>query len=214
MHTTYYSGLSMYPMLKTGDGLEVIPYKDNPMSIGDVVVFCHPEKKYQIVHRVLAITSKGIRTRGDNNISPDPLLIHPKDIIGQAVSAIRKKKKTIHGGKKGRILALAFRFRKKTLQTTSKLLHIPYHSLSRSGFSKRFVPLLPRMRILTFLRPGGNELQLFLGKKMIGRCMPGNNHWQIMRPFRLFVDETYLNPNPHISQVEAAANARSAQVSG
>ena len=194
--TICYTGPSMNPLLRTGDGLEVIPYEGNPMNIGDVVVFCHPEEKYQIVHRVVAITSEGIRTRGDNNNSLDPWVVQPEDIIGRVVSAKRKtKQKTIHGGSRGRMLALALLFRKKAHITTSKLLHSPYHSLSGSGIFRHFVPLLPKMRILTFRRSGGDELQLFMGNKIIGRCVPGSNQWQIMRPFRLFVDEAYLNSN-------------------
>jgi hypothetical protein len=45
------------------------------------------------------------------------------------------------------------------------------------------------MRILTFDRPGGRELHLFMGRRLIGRRPAGKASWLIKPPYRLFVEE-------------------------
>jgi hypothetical protein len=49
-----------------------------------------------------------------------------------------------------------------------------------------------RPRVITFERDGAREMQLVLGRRIIGRCAPGDAKWKIKRPFRLFVDEKAL----------------------
>jgi len=117
-------------------------------------------------------------------------------IISRVVSAKRKtKSKMIHGGPRGRTFALARWMIKDVDMTVSKILHPAYHLLARSGVFRKFVPFLPKMRILAFVKPEGNELQLLMGKRMIGQHLPGNDQWRIMRPFRLFMDEACLKRN-------------------
>ena len=188
----------MNSTLKAGDGLCVIPYGDSSISVGDVVVFLHPDKKYNIVHRVVAVDPQGLRTRGDNNNGLDPWVLSPEEIIGRVVSAGRDTKiRTIHGGTRGRTLAPVLWAIKNINMTVSKILHPAYHWLARSGGFLKLVPLLPKMRTLSFNRPEGNELQLFMGSYMIGRYLPGNDQWRIILPFRLFVDEAaYKNFSP------------------
>ena len=189
-----HTGPSMNPTLKAGDGLGVVPYGNNPIDTGDVVVFRHPEEKYKIVHRVVAVDPQGLITRGDNNNGLDPWVLRPEEIIGRVVSAGRNTKiRKIHGGTRGRMLASVLWAIKNINMTVSKILHPAYHLLARSGLFLKLVPLLPKMRILSFNQPEGNELQLFMGNYMIGRYLPGNDQWRIMRPFRLFVDEAAYN---------------------
>ena len=66
----------MNPTLKAGDGLTIIPYGNRKILVGDVVVFSRPEGNHNVVHRVVAADSEGIRTRGDNNINIDPLFVN------------------------------------------------------------------------------------------------------------------------------------------
>ena len=105
-----YAGPSMNPTLKAGDGINVIPYGNRKFFIGDVVVFPRPEGNDNVVHRVVAVDSQGIRTRGDNNLNMDPWVLLPDDIIGRVVSAKRKNRNvTIHGRIRGSIIASALR---------------------------------------------------------------------------------------------------------
>ena len=188
-----YTGPSMNPTLKAGDGLTVVPYGNRKINIGDVVVFFHPEGNRNVVHRVVAVDSQGIRTRGDNNINIDPWVLRPDDIIGRVVAAQRKNKSTtIHGGTWGRIFAPALWTIKQVNLTVSRILHPVYHRLAGSGFFIKFIRFLPKTQVLSFNWPGGTEVQLLMGNRVIGRRLSEKGHWQITRPFRLFVDEDSL----------------------
>lgn len=188
-----YTGPSMNPTLKAGDGLSVIPYGNRKIRIGDVIVFRDPTRNHNVVHRIVAVDSQNIRTRGDNNTNIDPWVLRPDDIIGCVVSAQRKNKSTtIHGGTWGRIFAPAFWTIKKVDLAVSRILHPVYHRLAGSGFFIKFIRFFPKTHCLSFNRPGGTELQLLMGNRVIGRRLPEKDHWQITRPFRLFVDEDSL----------------------
>ncbi len=188
-----YTGPSMNPTLKAGDGLFVVPYKDKKIRIGDVVVFRDPEGKYNIVHRVVAVDSRGVTTKGDNNINIDSWILLPDDIIGRVVTVQRKSKSlTIRGGAWGRIFAPILRTIKQVNLSVSRILHPAYHWFAGSGIFIKFNWFLPKIHVLSFNRPEGREFQLLMGNCAIGRCLPGKDQWQIARPFRLFVDETSL----------------------
>ena len=188
-----YTGSSMNPTLKAGDGINVISYGNRKIFIGDVVVFPHPGSNANVVHRVVAVDSQGIRTRGDNNINMDPWVLLPDDIIGRVVSAKRKNRNvTIHGRTRGRIIASALRAIKHVNLSVSRILHPFYHWLLKSGIFIKYNRFFPKTRILSFNRPMGKEFQLLMGNHIIGRRLPGRDQWQIAKPFRLFVDETSL----------------------
>ncbi len=59
-----YRGPSMNPTLKDGDLLYVRAYADREIKCGDVVVFFASQRGDMIAHRVAAVDSRGIRTRG------------------------------------------------------------------------------------------------------------------------------------------------------
>ena len=188
-----YAGPSMSPTLKAGDNLCVIPYGDNKICVGDVVVFPHPEGSYNVVHRVVAVDLQGVRTRGDNSINMDPWILNPDDIFGCVVSAKRENRSvTIHGGALGRIFAPILWTLKKVNLLVSRILHPVYHMLARSGIFIKFNWFLPKILVLSFNRIEGREFQLLMGNRVIGRRLPGKDQWQIARPFRLFIDETSL----------------------
>jgi hypothetical protein len=183
----------MNPSLKAGDGLSVIPYEARKVCIGDVVVFRLPGGNHDVVHRVVSVASEGVRTQGDNNSQIDPWVLQSGDIIGRVVSARRGSNSvTILGGTWGRVLAPALRTKKQLNRTISKILHPAYHALARSELFRSFLPLHRKMRVVSFNRSGGKELQLLLGKRVIGRRPTGRDQWQITRPFRLFIDESSL----------------------
>lgn len=188
-----YTGPSMNPTLKAGDGLHVVSYENRKIRIGDVVVFPHPEAGNNVVHRVVAVGSQGVRTRGDNNINLDPWVLHPEDIVGRVESAQRKGRRLpIHSGLTGVIIVFALWPVTKILVTVSRILHPVYHWFSNSGIFKRYMRFLPETRVLSFNKSVGTELQLLMGNRVIGRRVPGSHKWQIVRPFRLFVDEGSL----------------------
>jgi len=192
-HNVNYMGPSMNPTLKAGDGLSVMPYGSRRIQIGDVIVFHEPEGKNNIAHRVVAVDWQGVRTKGDNNINIDPWVLLPGDIIGRVVSAQRKSERlTIRGGTWGRIFAPLIWILKQVNLSVSRILRPAYHMLARSGIFNNCTRFLPKTRVVSFHRPGGTEYHLLMGNRVIGRRLPGKDHWQIARPFRLFVDEASL----------------------
>ncbi len=183
----------MNPTLRPGDRLRVLPYDEKRICMGDVVVFQSPETKHVVVHRVVAVDPNGVKTRGDNNACTDPWLLRPEDIIGRIVSLNRKNRNVkMHGGIRGRISTLSLQLLTRIDLSVSKILRPVYHKLSESGIFRKCLRILPDARILSFTRHKGQELQLLIGSRVIGRRLPGNDGWQIRRPFRLFVDEADL----------------------
>jgi signal peptidase I len=193
-----YAGPSMNPTLKSGDGINVIPYGKRKIRIGDVIVFPSPTGCHNIVHRVISFDSQGIRTRGDNNSHIDPWTLRRDGIIGRVFWAQRGNGwRSIHGGRRGRLYSLGMRAIRLIDSKISSLLHPTYDWLARTG------PLRPswlsarmQTRVFSFDRSTGTELQLLMGQRVIGRLLPGRSQWVIRRPFRLFVDEAALPENP------------------
>lgn len=182
-------GTSMNQTLCELDVLEVAPYDNQPIRVGDVIYFVPPHWQHPVIHRVVRVTPTGIRTRGDNNSRIDPWIILPEDVIGQVVRAARgKRRRPIYGGIAGRLWAVGVSIFKVVVKFPSFF----YYLLACSVLLRYLLPLHRRMRIITINQPGGEELQLVLGHWLVGRRRPGMDHWWIRRPFRLFVDEHSL----------------------
>lgn len=178
-------GTSMNPTLCELDLLEIEPYGNRSVRVGDVICFVPPDWNRPAVHRVVSVTSEGIRTRGDNNNLIDSWVIVPEDVIGQVVRATRGNwRRPIFGGIAGRLWAVEIKVVKVLMKFPSRF----YHLLARSGVVRYLLPLHKRMHIITINQPTGEELQLLLGRWLVGRCKPGMEHWWIQRPFRLFID--------------------------
>lgn len=183
----YGTGYSMFPTLRIGDSLNVIAYGDRKIYPGDVVLF--RGSGHDVVHRVITVNSKGIITQGDNNAGPDKPIL-PENILGHVISVQRGNRTvTIHGGKRGLIIAKVLRIKKALSLKISRMLHPFYHALAGSGL---FRIMKFETQILCFERPEGTEMQLLLGKRVIAKRLPGSREWKIRRPFRLFIDETSL----------------------
>ena len=192
-----FTGPSMRPILKHGDLLQIIPYHGQKISRGDVIAFLPPEGEQRIVHRVISIGSEGIRTRGDYCTHIDPWILYTHHVIGRIIYAIRgKKQHRIYGGFWGCLSAMAVRAFHLTDRIISFLFRPIYYWMARRGSIRRWTEGLFQTRVLSFKRPDGKELQLLMGKRIVGKWLPGNDGWHIRRPFRLFVNEASLPENP------------------
>lgn len=191
-HTVRFSahgGTSMNPTLCALDLLEIMPYGERPVRVGDVIFFLQPQGNNYVVHRVVSVTSEGIRTRGDNNNRRDPWLIRPEDVLGQVVRARRgKKRRVIYGGSAGWLLFQGL----KGFKALEHCLSFFYHRLARSGLCRKLMTIQKQIRIVAINRAGGRSFKLLLGNWLIGHYEPGMSCWQIVRPFRLFVDQESL----------------------
>jgi signal peptidase I len=195
--TINYLGPSMEPTLKPGDRLQIIPYRAEKIRRGDVIVFILPGGVTKVIHRVVSMDSQGIRTRGDNSTHVDPWTLSPNDILGRVVTVERGKRRLrIIGGVIGQLFSMSFRAVHRIDSTLSSLLRPGYRRLATNGTFRSWLPDQMKPRVISFHRPGGTELQLLMGRRVIGRWLPGKSGWTIRRPFRLLVDEGSLPENP------------------
>lgn len=183
----YYWGVSMNPTLQAGDLLRVSPYGSREVRRGDVVVFQDPGGPGRVVHRVVAVEPRGIKTQGDNCPEVDDWLLRSQDLLGRVVACERQGLPVpLAGSSRGPIRL--FQAKKRLDRLLSRLLQPAYHRLARAGIFRGWLT----MRLLCFPRPEGPEWQLWLGKLLVGRRLPTSLGWTIRRPFRLLVDETTL----------------------
>jgi signal peptidase I len=188
-----YTGGSMNPILRDGDGLIVKPYGFGKRRVGDVVVFHHPEDDQIVIHRIVSVGKDTICTRGDHNTQLDPWILEPGEIIGKVVSAWRGNRKVrVINGLAGHIHTLAFRTCIKMDKLVSSFLHPSYRWLSRKRLVRRLMGGNSRIRILSLQRPHGVEYQLLFRNRPIGRRRPGSSTWEIKRPYRLLIDDSTL----------------------
>jgi signal peptidase len=192
-----YIGPSMNPTFKPGDRLEIISCEAKKIRRGDVIVFIPPGNHSKVVHRVVRIDSHGIKTRGDSCNHLDEWVLSPDCILGRVILARRGNKKwRVSGGRMGQVFASIVRAIHAIDSGVSSLLRPTYDRLAKSGVFRKILPMQMKKMVISFNRPEGLELQLLMGRRVIGRWLPGTSRWHIRRPFRLFVDEASLPGNP------------------
>jgi signal peptidase len=186
-------GESMSPLFRPGDRICFEPCRIEDLRRGDVIIFNAPGQEERVVHRVVSTGPVGIRTKGDANLSRDSWAIRQEDILGRAVSVERGGRTIpVAGGLAGHLAARILGMLRRLDHRSSWVLHPVYHFISRSGILRRLFPASMAPRIINLKRQYGTEKQLLMGKKVIGRRLPGDRAWRIRRPFRLFVDERTL----------------------
>ena len=191
-----YTGPSMNPTLRTGDRLNIIPYDGQKIRRGDVIVFISPQDGSKVVHRVTSVNSDGVRTRGDNCNHEDGWILNREHIFGRVVSVQRGNRRgRVFGGSIGQFFGLAFRAIHTIDVGVSSRLRPVYNRLAMTGIFRRWLPPGMKIRVISFDREEGTEIQILMGRRMIGRWLPGMKRWYIRRPFRLFVDEDTLPEN-------------------
>lgn len=188
-----YEGSSMAPFLKTSDILYLSCYKGDNMKCGDVIAFRPPDSGDIIIHRIISIANRGIRTRGDNSNHVDNWNLNADHIIGRVVQTKRGNRlRTVHGGLQGYSCALLVRFIRSTGSMIFYFLRPLYHRLVQLELFRRWLPARMRLQVFSFTRRDGMEFQLLMAGRVIGRLLPDRKQWTIQRPFRLFVDEASL----------------------
>lgn len=188
-----YMGPSMHPTFKSGDQLLVIPYGEKKIRRGDVIAFLPPGGGQRVIHRVVQVDSRGIKSRGDRNSRFDPWLLDPAHIEGRVAYARRGARVwKVAGGPVGRLSAGVVRAIRLLNSGISAFLRPAYHWTARTGILRQlFYPVIAT-RIVSFNRPGGTEFQLLLGRRVIGWLRPAAKKWHIRPPFRLFISEPSL----------------------
>lgn len=190
-------GPSMYPTLKPGDGIELVAYRDTAeIRVGDIIIYPHPERPTDVVHRIIALKAQGVITRGDNNDRIDPYTVLYGDIVGKVVAAKRKDRLVrIRGGKTGFMIHRLMLFRKSFLLCALAPLRVLSHILARSKLLNIFHSFL-KIKVIRITRSDHSKSILMVGKKAVGSQMAGSGEWQIRFPYKFFINRERL---PQIS---------------
>ncbi|MCM1567429.1 MAG: signal peptidase I [Dehalobacter sp.] len=185
-------GNSMSPTLQA---LDVVTISTNTRDIcpGDIIVFPSPKNAQKVIHRVTSITAQGIMTRGDNSIFIDTWTVNPGDVIGKVGYARRGGRRLhIYNGIVGQLIAWTLFVVNFILYYAKRLIYRINRAFSLSGIIKACLPKIMKPEVLSFKRPEGVELQLIMGRTIIGQYHPSTDRWIIKTPYRLFIDEEYL----------------------
>ena len=180
------NGPSMKPTLRPGDKINIKEVAFEELKRGDIIVYNNPENiRINIIHRIIGEDSDGLITRGDNNSNADPYRVRAEH-RPLKVTAFERGSRRYPVSRHG---MLVHKFR--ILQKKSKLL-IPGFLFSISAAiaeSGIFHPIgkLFKTEVCKFKRPGGTELQLFIGRRRIGFLRPNENKWYISFPWKLFI---------------------------
>jgi signal peptidase I len=197
--TVYYCahvGPSMNPTLYQTDLLEIEPYKRKKPKLGDVVFFLPPKHDYYVVHRVVSLNTKGIKTRGDNCGNIDSWSLKPENIYGRVIAAYRgETSRKIANGFMGMVAGKFCQFRRLTINTIAMLLGPVYRYFSAAGLIKWLMPNRLQPHVASFKANHDVSYKLLLGKRVIGFYDDTLHKWHIKRPYRLIIDETSL-PTP------------------
>ena len=190
----FYTGQSMFPLLREGDDIEFRPFTDRAVQKGDVVVFSPPGEERYIIHRVIEVGPEGIRTRGDANGKADPWFLKTGDLLGRVLRFRRgEKDRTVAGGLGGVLQSAALRcltlLRVCIIREVDPVVQSGFYSGALAGW----VPKRYRPRVLAINRAEGTELMLVMGKQVVGRRFAGNGFWQIRRRFRPFIPSTFFS---------------------
>ncbi len=89
-------GASMWPMLRQGDLVLVERVAADALEIGDIAAVWSPRHQRPIAHRVVALDSCRVVTRGDN-VWRRCETAAPSDVIGRVVSVERRGKRLDFG---------------------------------------------------------------------------------------------------------------------
>ncbi len=179
-----YTGPSMKPTLKEGDGLYIMPCDQKVPVAGDLVVYKSPENGRRVVHRIVDIDTGGIRTRGDNNNTMDPYTLQWNDIEGWVV----------HIKREGRQLA------PRELPAARKRPFVA--KLAAGGvfllrplyrFLALINPVKFKVRRVVYQKKSGTEQMLFWRRQPIAHRPAGEAQWRVRLPFRLFIRHKDLN---------------------
>ena len=182
-HLLNYTGPSMNPILRTGDRLNISPYDGQKIRRGDVIVFISPEDGSKVVHRVTSVNSDGIRTRGDNCNHEDGWILSPEHILGRVASAQRKNRwRRVFGGSIGQLIGVVIRAIQALDARVSSRFRPAYDRLAGATVFRRWLPACMKTRAISLSHPAGTELQLLMGRRVIGRWLQGKSGWNIRRP--------------------------------
>lgn len=184
-----YTGPSMRPLFRPGDGLMVTPGVGfDRLRRGDVICFINPHGPKRVVHRIVRISAEGLSTRGDNNPEADPYRVGP-GLEPVLVTAIRRGGKTIkvRGGSLGMLIHyknLSTRFVKRNFYPR---LRGVLAGTAATGCLYGFKLFDKKLEVKSYKTLNGVKEFLFVGKRRAGHRL-ADGRWHIRIPWCFFID--------------------------
>jgi hypothetical protein len=198
----------MTPILQPFDLLEIEPYRERDVRVGDVVAFQLEGTARHVVHRVARVGTESIHTIGDNNVVEDIADLKPEDLTGRVVVAWRGQKyRKVHGGAVGNLIGRIVRLARRFDRAISRILRPIYHALARQSILRVVLPRSLRPRVVRFGNPEHPSMMLIFLGRAIGRYDIDLGQWIIRRPFKLFVDEESLPSQQTADSQQLTANS-------
>ncbi len=186
-------GPSMYPTLRSGDGIILEPFKSEAnLKVGDIILYSRSDGLSDIVHRIIRIEKDGVITRGDNNNRIDPGTVPFSNIIGKVISAKRGDKTVrIYSGTPGmavhRLMLLRMYLRPAVLYIPRIVINL-IADLRLFFFVHRFI----NIKIIHIKRDGTDGKLLYYKNRVIGKTIEGPDKWKIFLPYNIFIDTRKL----------------------
>lgn len=186
----------MNPTLREHALLEVLPYADRPIKVGDVIHFIPPGKDNPVVHRVVQIPLQGIRTRGDNNAFDDGWFLNRTEVTGQVVTAwYGNYRKNIYGGGLGHLYSRSLKARRTIKRILIRFLHPFYYRLSKLASIASVLPENYRPKIVVYKCNNEFQYKLMLKYHVFGIYDQQQNLWTTRPPFRALLNKYKILEN-------------------
>ncbi len=170
-----------------GDALLAVPVPTSKFHSGDVIVFAPMKSdtgtRAIVAHRVIACMEEGIVTQGDACASPDPVLVHPSQVIGRVTRVQRGGKSyVVWNGWAGRAWARHVRFRGRLLA----LMRAPYRWLRTGGIVRRlWHPPVTRVVLAT---TQGATVKYLRAGKTVAVWQPETGAYWCRKPYDLVLE--------------------------
>jgi signal peptidase I len=210
--TRIYTGNSMCPLFRPGDGLVVEPVEFGRLRPGDVVVFREeqdPEFERvetraqrqpqaiwpptavagprRVVHRVMAVRPEGLVARGDANPRADEGFVTADRLEGLVTGLERRRRPvSVHGGRRGFADAAIARIVHRTWRYIKRFASLPYALVRASGLAK-FI-WNPQLRTISLRTPQGPLIKTRCGKHTVARWWPRSGRFECRKPYDLVIE--------------------------
>lgn len=187
----FYRGSSMKGTFKPGDRLSIEKIPFNQIRQGDLIIFrktINGQAEF-VVHRVHAIETDGLVTRGDNLRGKDCGLVTADNLIGRVVRFDRHEKTLIVGnGFNGRLRAKWLHFRLIMKRLLKRAFRMPYRLLKKSGIVAKI--WRPDIKMILFQTPDGPLIKYIHKNHTIANSWVSLNITQIKKPYELVIQNT------------------------